>query len=180
MFVVLQIIARSDRMDIVEYLVFKETQRKDLLQMKLNDTHKFKASSTQVFNAILNPEILKSSIPGCNSVTYVSPSQLAIEVTTPLPGLRGPFTVTVDIVNQQTPNSLELQVQRKGRGGSVNAIGKVAITDEADGALLTYEANAELEGVVAVANNPIGQPIVKKSLSSFFKNLDKNLEASHV
>ncbi len=148
--------------------------------MKLNGTHKYKASSTQVFDAILNPEILKSALPGCNSATYVSPNQIAIEVTTPLPGLRGPFAVTLDIVNRQAPNSLELQVQRKGRGGSVNAIGKINIADEADGALLTYEGNAELEGVVAVANNPIGRPIVKNSLNSFFKNLGKALEASHV
>ncbi len=148
--------------------------------MKLNGTHKFKASSTQVFNAILDPEILKSSILGCNAVAYAPPDKIVVEVTTPLPGLRGPFEVTINIVNQSSPNFLELQVQRKGRGGSVNAVSKISFADHADGALLTYEANAELEGLIAVADNPIGQPIVKNSLNSFFKNLDKALEASHV
>ena len=59
--------------------------------MKLNGTHKFKASSAQVFNAILDPEVLKSSIPGCNSVAYASLDQIVVEITTPLPGLRGTF-----------------------------------------------------------------------------------------
>jgi uncharacterized protein len=148
--------------------------------MKLNGTRKFKASSAQVFNAILNPEILKSAIPGCEGVEYASPDQLAVDVTTPLPGLHGPFRVSVDIVNKQAPNSLELQVYLKGKGNSVNAVNKISIADEADGALLTYEANADLEGVIAVADNPIGQPVVKSSLNSFFKNLDKALEASLV
>jgi uncharacterized protein len=148
--------------------------------MKLNGTRKFKASSAQVFNAILNPEILKSAIPGCEGVEYASPDQLAVDVTTPLPGLHGPFRVSVDIVNKQAPNSLELQVHLKGKGNSVNAVNKISIADEADGALLTYEANADLEGVIAVADNPIGQPVVKSSLNSFFKNLDKALEASLV
>ena len=148
--------------------------------MKLNGTRKFKASSEQVFNAILNPEILKSAIPGCNSVAYASPDQIAVEITTPLPGLHGPFPVTIDIVNKQAPNSLEFQVQLKGKPGSVNAVSKITIADEADGALLTYEAKADLEGMIAVADNPIGQPVVKGSLNTFFKNLDKALEASLV
>ena|SRR6266576_4787078 len=148
--------------------------------MKLNGTRKFKASGEQVFNAILNPEILKASIPGCNLVEFSSPNQVTVEVTTPLPGLHGPFRVNVDIVNQQAPSSLELQVQLKGKGNSINAVSKISIADEADGALLTYEAKADLEGVIAIANNPIGQPIVKNSLNNFFKNLDKALEASLV
>jgi carbon monoxide dehydrogenase subunit G len=148
--------------------------------MKINGTHKFKASSAQVFQAILNPSVLKSSIPGCNSVAYAAPNQLTVEITTPLPGLHGPFQVTLDIVNKQEPSSLELQVLRKGRGGSVNAVSKISLVDEADGALLTYDADAQLEGLVAVADNPSGRPILKNSLASFFKNLEKALEASHV
>jgi carbon monoxide dehydrogenase subunit G len=148
--------------------------------MKLNGTHKFKASSAQVFNAILDPEILKSSIPGCNSVAYASPDQIVVEITTPLPGLHGPFPIAVDIVNKQAPSSVDLQVQIKGKDGSVNAVCKISVVDEAVGTLLTYDAKADLTGVIAIADNPIGQPIVKASLNSFFKNLDKALEASLV
>ena len=148
--------------------------------MKLNGTHTLKASSAQVFNAILDPGILKSSIPGCKGVEYASPDQMTVEVTTPLPGLHGPFRVNVDIANKQAPNSLELQVHLKGKGSSLNAGSKITIADEADGALLTYEAKADLEGVIAVADNPIGQPVVKKSLNGFFKNLEKALAASLV
>jgi len=141
--------------------------------MKLKGTHKFKASSTQVFNAILNPEILKSCIPGCSSVEYLNANSIQASITTPLPGLRGPYGVTINIAKRQDPNYLELQVQRKGTGGSVNAISQINLTDEADGALLTYNANAELEGAIAVANNPVGEGITKNSLGTFFKNLDK-------
>jgi len=161
-----------------DHVYFKKCKGRSF-QMKLNGTHKFKATGTQVFNAILNPEILKSSIPGCEAVAYSSPSQITVDITTPLPGLRGPIPMAIDIVNQQAPN-IELQVQRTGKGGSVNAVCKISIADEAGGALLSYDAKADLEGMIAVADNPIGQPIVKNSLNSFFKNLDKALEASLV
>jgi hypothetical protein len=141
--------------------------------MKLNGTHKFKAGSTQVFNAILNPEILKSSIPGSSAVSYVSPTSIQVDLTTSLPGLRGPYEIIINIPRRQDPNYLELQVVRQGKGGSVNALCEISITDEADGAQLSYTANAELEGPVSIANNPLGQGIVKNSLGSFFKNLEK-------
>ncbi|MBV9228633.1 MAG: hypothetical protein JOZ18_04900 [Chloroflexi bacterium] len=141
--------------------------------MKLNGTHKFKANSAQVFNAILNPDVLKSCIPGCNSVEYLDANHIKANITTPLPGLKGPYGVTINIARQQAPSYLELQVQREGTGGTINAVSQINITDEPDGALLSYDASAELGGPIAIANNPLGQGITKNSLGAFFKNLDK-------
>ena len=50
-----------------------------------------------------------------------------------------------------------------------------SFTIQADGALLTYNASADLAGAVALANNPIGQGITKNTLNSFFEKLDKEL-----
>ncbi len=141
--------------------------------MKLNGSHKFKASGAQVFNAILNPNVLKSCIPGCNSIEYLNASSIKANITTPLPGMKGPYNVIINIAQRQAPNFLVLQVQRQGKGGSINALSNINIADEADGALLKYDANAQLEGLIAVANNPIGESITKSSLGAFFKNLDK-------
>ena len=141
--------------------------------MKLNGTHKFKAASSQVYNAILNPDVLKSCIPGCNSVEYLDNNRIKANITTPFPGLKGPYGVFINIHQNQAHNHLVLQVLRKGTGGSINAISQINIQDEADGALLTYDANADLEGPIAIANNPLGQGITKNSLGAFFKNLDK-------
>ncbi len=141
--------------------------------MKLNGSHKFKASSTQVYNAILNPAILKACIPGCQSVEYIDANKIRANISTPLPGLKGPYGVIVNIAQRQEPNNLTLQVQRQGTGGSINAQSTINILDEADGAVLKYDANADLSGPVAIANNPIGESFTKGSLASFFKNLDK-------
>jgi uncharacterized protein len=155
--------------------VYLEGYKEGFALMKLNGTHKFTVPSTQVFNAILNADILKESIPGADSVSYSSPNQLQVKISLPFPGLHGPFNVYINITNQQAPNFVELNVPHKGKGGSVDATCQISLADEADGSLLTYNANAELEGLIAVANNPIGQSIVKSKLSEFFKNLDKNV-----
>src|SRR6267142_38039 len=127
--------------------------------MKLSGTHKCKASSAQVFNAILDPTILKSCIPGCDSVEYLDADRIKANITTQLPGLKGPYGVVINISNRQAPNYVELQVQRKGTGGSINATSQINLNDEGDGTQLSYTANAELEGPIAIANNPIGKGI---------------------
>ena len=141
--------------------------------MKLKGTHKFKATSYQVYNAILNPDVLKSCIPGCDSIEYLDAERIRANITTPLPGLKGPYAAVIRIAQRQEPDMLVLEVRRKGTGGSINATSHINIADEADGALLTYSASADLEGPVAIANNPIGETITKNSLGAFFKNLDK-------
>ncbi len=143
--------------------------------MKLSGTHKFKASSTQVFNSILNPEVLKACIPGCNSIEYLDTTHIQANLALPIPGLKGPYSIVINIANQQAPHYLELQVQRNSRGGSVNAISQINLTDEADGTTLSYNANAELSGAAALANNPIGEGAAKNMLGTFFKNLDKTI-----
>ncbi|HEX7736203.1 MAG TPA: SRPBCC domain-containing protein [Ktedonobacteraceae bacterium] len=142
--------------------------------MKLNGTHKFKANSTRVFNAILDPAILQKSIPGCESVTLLDARRLQVNVNVPLPGVKGLTAVVVDLLQRQDPNLIVLGVKRQGRGGSVDATANINIADEAGGALLTYDANAELSGAIAVAGT-VGKPFVTGALNSIFENLDKAL-----
>lgn len=144
--------------------------------MKLSSTRKFSSTSQQVFDAILNPAILQSCIPGCNHVEYIGTDRIVINITTPLPGLKGPYGAVLQVTQVEAPHTLALSLQRKGVGGVINAAGKLHLTDEAGGTLLSYEADATLEGPVAIANNPLGQGIVKNSLNTFFKNLENAIK----
>src|SRR5579885_3225310 len=130
-----------------EFISLPEHISQGRVCMKLNGTHKFKANSWQVFNAIVNPQVLKECIPGCNSVEILDNTRLKANITTPLPGLKGPYGVVINMTQRQDPNLLVLEVKRKGTGGSVNATSQITIQDEPDGALLTYDANADLEAL---------------------------------
>jgi len=141
--------------------------------MKINGSHKFKSSSQRVFNAILDPSVLQTCIPGCDSIEYLDANHIKANMTLPLPGLKGVFSAIIQIAERQEPNKLTLQLQRSGKVGSINATSQINITDEPGGALLTYDAIAEMEGAIAMANNPVGQGITRNSLNSFFEKLDK-------
>jgi carbon monoxide dehydrogenase subunit G len=148
--------------------------------MKLEGKQKFVVPSTQVFNAILNPEVLKTC-SGAEAISYSSPTQFQVEIAVPIPGLSGrTFEVHINITNKQAPNLVELAVAHKGRSGAINAACKISLVDEAGGSLLTYDGKVDLEGLLAVAENPLGHGIIKNKLADFFKNLEKELAKAHV
>src|SRR5579864_5669839 len=148
--------------------------------MKLEGKQKFTAPSAQVFNAILNPELIKAGT-GAEEVSYSSPNQIQIEIGVPLPGLSDrTFEVHINITNKQVPNLVELAVSHKGKTGAINATCQVQLTDEANGSLLTYNGKVDLEGLLAAADNPIGHGVVKNKIADFFKNVEKELAKAHV
>ena len=95
---------------------------------------------------------------------------------TPIPGLEGPYDITISVLERDEPQTMVLRAGRTGRiGGKINTFTQIALTEATDGTLLTYEMAAELEGPVAVADNPLFQKMAKHSLKTFFKNLNTAL-----
>src|SRR5260370_41290302 len=112
--------------------------------MKLTGSHKFKANSWKVFNAMLNPSVLQQCIPGWDSVELLDAARIKADITTPLPGLKGPFGVVISMAQRQDPSLLVLEVKRQGRAGSINATSQISIADAAEGPLLPFNANAAI------------------------------------
>jgi carbon monoxide dehydrogenase subunit G len=143
--------------------------------MKFNGSHTFKVSSRTVFNSVLDPTILQACIPNCTSVTYLDANNLNIDLTTPLPGLKGPYSIVIQIIQLQDPDTIVLGIDRQGTGGSIKGTCHIGISDEPTGSILTYNAVGQLEGPIAIVSNPLGEGIAKNLLKSFFKKLDAKL-----
>ena len=145
--------------------------------MKMNGSYLFQTSRERVFTALLNPILLQKVIPGCEAAWYAAEhGHIKVRLVTPVPGLEGPYDITITVLEREEPSMLVLQAGRSGRiGGKINTITHITLTNVVEETLLTYETTAELEGPIAVANNPLFQKIAKHSLKTFFKNLNTAL-----
>jgi len=146
--------------------------------MKLHGSYKFQTSPEQVFAALLDPALLRTCIPGCTDGWY-SPEHghMKMRIETPVPGLEGPYDITINVLESLKPNKLVIQAGRNGRiGGKVATQTQILLKAEGDGTLLTYDATVDLQGPVAAASNPLFLGIAKHSLKMFFKNLNTSLE----
>ena len=146
--------------------------------MKFSGSYSFHATNSDVFDALLNPDILQQSIPGCVAAWWPNSEHMKVRLTLPIPiaGLQGPYDATVRILEQEAPHNMVLQVGRSGRiGGTVNTVTHIILTKEEIGSQLTYDSQIDLKGPIAFAGSPIFQDLFKHMLSKFFTNLDNQL-----
>src|SRR6266487_1077816 len=144
--------------------------------MDVSGSNKIKASRLQVFQALLNPEILKNSVPGCESAEFVdfpTGRQLKLTVSPSIPGLKGPYNVFLQTGEVIAPSRVVLIAEPTSSLGSIRATCAIDLTDEAAGTYLAYNAHAEMDGKIASTPNVIVKGAVKVALDQFFKNFEK-------
>lgn len=146
--------------------------------MDISGNQKVKAPRQQVFEALLNPEILKNSIPGCDSAEFVdfpAGRQIKLTISPSIPGLKGPYTVFLQTVELVVPSHIVLIAEPTSSLGSIKARCTIDLTDDAIGTNLAYNSHAEMEGKIAATPDIIVKGTVKVVLDQFFKNFEKQV-----
>lgn len=150
--------------------------------MEITGSQKVKASQAQVFQALLNPEVLKNSIPGCDSADFVDfPTgrqvKLTITPNLPIPGLKGSQTIFLQTGEVIPTSRVTIITEPSSSLGTVRATCVIDLSQEADSTHLHYNAQATLEGKIAATPDMIIKGAVKVALDQFFKNFEKQVSA---
>ena len=146
--------------------------------MEVSGSQKVKAPRPQVFNALLNPEILKNSVPGCDSAEFVdfpTGRQLKLSISPSIPGLKGPYNVFLQTVDVVAPSHVVLIAEPSSSLGSIKAVCTIDLTEDADSTTLNYNARAEMEGKIAATPDLLLKGAIKVALDQFFKNFEKQV-----
>jgi carbon monoxide dehydrogenase subunit G len=149
--------------------------------MDISGSQKIVAPREKVFNALLNPEVLKNSIPGCESAEFVdfpTGRQLKLVLTTSVPGFKGPFDIFVETGEVVAPSRVVLITEPNSSMGSVKATCTVDLAEEAGGTNLNYNAQAETSGKIGAVPDLVVKPAVKNTLDKFFSNFEKQVSAN--
>jgi|SRR5579859_3940454 len=149
-------------------------------RMKISGSQKIKAPQAQVFSALLNPDVLQESIPGCESAKLVdmpTGQQLRLKISPNIPGLKGPYVVFLQTGEVVAPSRVVLIAEPKSSMGSIKATCTVDLSEVADSTNLNYNASAEIEGKIASTPEIILKGAVKVALDQFFKNFEKQVSA---
>jgi uncharacterized protein len=148
--------------------------------MEVSGSQKVKAPRPQVFNALLNPEILKNSVPGCDSAEFVdfpTGRQLKLSVSPGIPGLKGPYNVFLQTGEVVAPSRVVLIAEPSSSLGSIKAVCTIDLTDDAAGTNLNYHAHSEMEGKIAATPDMLLKGAIKVALDQFFKNFEKQVSS---
>ncbi|MGB3832299.1 MAG: carbon monoxide dehydrogenase subunit G [Mesorhizobium sp.] len=131
----------------------------------------------KVWAALNNPEVLKESIPGCESLEKKSDTELAATVVLKIGPIKATFQGEVTLLNLNPPHSYT--IQGEGKGGIAGfAKGGADVTLSADGAdttVLKYAAKADVGGKIAQLGSRLIDSTSRKLAGQFFSTFGEKV-----
>jgi len=145
--------------------------------MQLTDSKDIKASPEVVWAAILNPEVLKECVPGCEALSGSVADGFEATVVQKVGPVSARFTGLVklsDIVEGRA-----VTITGEGKGGPAGyAKGGAQVTLEPIeiGTRLSYTVDASVGGKIAQLGSRIIDSFAKKMADSFFERFQTAVE----
>jgi uncharacterized protein len=145
--------------------------------MLLSDTREIKADPKVVWDAILNPDVLKECIPGCQSLTGSVTEGYEAVVKQKVGPVSATFTGLVQLSDIVEGQSLKISGEGKGGvAGFAKGGANVSFAPMEGGTRLTYEAEANVGGKIAQLGSRIIDSFAKKLADEFFTRFQAAVE----
>jgi len=145
--------------------------------MQMNDSRTIAAAPAVVWAALLDPEVLKDCVSGCQELTGSAAEGFEAVVVQKVGPVKATFkgAVTVsDIVEGQ-----RLTLNGEGKGGAAGfakGAAHVTIEPEGEGTRLSYEVEAKVGGKLAQLGSRIIDGFARKMADDFFARFQEAVE----
>lgn len=134
------------------------------------------APRQRVWAALNDPEILRASIPGCQSLEQEADDRFTATVEVKVGPVGARIKGSVTLADLNPPNGYTLTLQGNGGiAGSVKGSAKVALREDAGGTLISYEVAAQVGGRMAQLGGPIIEATAKQLAGKFFSRLSERV-----
>lgn len=145
--------------------------------MKLSDSREIMAAPAIVWSAILNPDVLKACIPGCESLTGSIADGFEAAVVQKVGPVKARFAGVVHLTDIVEGRSLRISGEGKGGAAGFAKGGAVVTLDEIpSGTRLSYEVEASVGGKIAQLGSRIIDGFAKKMADEFFARFQDAVE----
>ena len=146
--------------------------------MDLAGEERITAPRTVVWEALNDPQLLCSCIPGCHSLQYTSPTTLDAVIKAKVGFISARFSGDVRLTDI-TPSE-RYTISAEGKGGFAGfAKGSAVVTllDDGENTLLRYVAHAEIGGKIAQLGARLIDSTSQKFTTRFFSDLNNAISA---
>ena len=128
------------------------------------------APPQKVWDAILDPDVLKACIPGCEALERLSPTEFTATAKIKIGPVSATFKGKVTLSDMNAPHSVKLTGEGQGGvAGFAKGGADVTLTPDGDGTVLTYVAKATVGGKLAQIGQRLVDGAAKQTADDFFK-----------
>ena len=145
--------------------------------MEIKGEYQIASSREDVWRALIDPEMLKKCIPGCESLEKISDTEFAATVMAAIGPVRARFNTKLSLENLNPPESYTLVGESKaGAAGFGRGSADVNLAGNDDGTLLSYTADFKVGGKLAQVGSRLVLGATKKTADDFFGKFSRELD----
>ncbi len=133
--------------------------------MKIAGDYLFEAPQGVAWDALLDPKVLASVLPGCDRLELIGESEYEGQLRMRVGPVQGDFLGKVKLEKLSPPTSYEMTVDGRGAPGFVKAVAKISLAPEGDSTRFTYDSDAQIGGKIA----SVGQRLIESSAKAIIK-----------
>ncbi|MBW9210965.1 carbon monoxide dehydrogenase subunit G [Mumia sp. zg.B53] len=147
--------------------------------MKVAGEAVLNAPVAAVWEALLDPQVLVRTIPGCEVLEETGDNAYAMTVSAGVASIRGSYTGTCALSDLVPHESLVMRAQGAGAPGTVAADVAVRFADRGDGTTgVSYAADAVVGGMIGGVGQRMLTAVSKRMAGEFFGAVDDALSGA--
>jgi uncharacterized protein len=137
--------------------------------MEITGTYLLPCSQQRAWEALNDPELLKSSLKGCERLEKLSDTEFAGTVATRIGPVSARFSGTMRLENVQAPGSCDMVFEGQGGvAGFARGSATVTLVPEGSGTRLTYTADTVVGGKLAQIGTRLVEGTARSMADDFF------------
>jgi carbon monoxide dehydrogenase subunit G len=142
--------------------------------MELSGQRRLAVDRNTAWRALNDPQILKASIPGCESIEKTGDNEYAVAVATVLGPVRAKFRGKLRLEDVVAPERYTLRFEGEGgAAGFAKGSARVTLSETGGETILDYVTNAQVGGRIAQVGSRLVDSAAKKLADDFFAAFEK-------
>jgi carbon monoxide dehydrogenase subunit G len=146
--------------------------------MDMTGERRIPAPRSVVWDALNNTDVLKASIPGCESLEMLEDNQMKATASVKVGPISARFSGKVQLTDIDPPNGYRISGEGQGGvAGFAKGGANVALADDGAETLLSYTVNAQVGGKLAQLGGRLIDATAKQMADAFFDRFSKQVQA---
>jgi carbon monoxide dehydrogenase subunit G len=150
--------------------------------MEMQGSRALAITQQQAWDALNNPQVLKTCIPGCDKVEPTGDNQYAVGVAVKIGPVSAKFNGKITLSEINPPNSYTITFDGQGGAagfGKGNSQVTLSPPEEGQGCVLSYSVHASVGGKIAQMGQRLIDGVAKSMAEDFFKRFDDEMQRQY-
>lgn len=146
--------------------------------MKIDATYELHAPRERVYAALVEPEILRRAIPGCESLEKIGDNTFTAVLKAGVGSIKGTFKGEVRLEDMRPPEHYRIVVEGKGAVGFAKGSADFDLDQNNGGTMIRYSGEMQTGGTIAAVGQRMIQGAAKMMAAKFFAALEGEVNRS--